>query len=424
MSVESAVFGLLRTLAKRAWAVRVMDRALKPFNPFSTTRSEKPYPLYEQIHAHGYVTHAKVLRSWIVSGYDECEQVLRAPTSVDRSAMMSALKPYNQLKPASLELFTQTMLLRDPPVHTRLRRIVNRAFTPRAVAGLEPSIEKITRDLLHDLDAERHADVQEAFCDQLPIFAISDMLGLPRSEWDRFKRISDTFVQFVDPINPFDPVEMERTIAEFRTIIDGLVDDRRRQPQDDMLTRLIEAEDEGDRLDHGELVSMVALLMVAGHETTSGLLGNALIAFDRFPDQAELLRAQPELADNAIEELLRYDSPVQNTDRFPLDAVQVGGHEIPKNASIFVILGAANRDERRYDAPHELRIDRTDPRALSFGHGIHHCLGAALARLEATVALPLFLETFPGYTVDHEQMQWKRSITTRGPKHLPMALHS
>lgn len=423
MKFEQVVFPVFRRAAKSSRAMGVMDRVLKPWNPFSPQRWSDPYPLYEQVRSAGPVNYQRSTQIWNVAGYEECEQVLRSPhASVDRRELIELVRPYTKLLPTSRELFLSTMLMTDPPDHGRLRTLVNRAFTPRAVNALEPQVEKIARDLLHDMAKSSVVDATSAFADQLPIFVISEMLGLPRSEWDRFKAISDQLVRFIDPISGFEIGAMESAIGEFRGLVAGLVREREDNPRDDMLTALLDVEEDGDRLSRTELESMVALLMVAGHETTSGLIGNSLLALRRFPAAAEQLAAEPDLAANAVEELIRFDSPVQSTDRTMTEAVDIDGHRIAAGQTAVLLLGAANRDPRRYDRPNELLLDRPDPRPLSFGHGIHHCLGAALARLEARVAIPVFLETFPGYEVDEANVVWKRSMTVRGPSQLPVRL--
>ena len=403
--------------------MRAADRLIRPWNPFSPRRYADPYPLYEDLRSHGAVSYQWSIQGWNVVGYEECEEVLRSSdVSVDRTEVMDVITPYTKTDPETVALFTRTMLMIDPPDHGRLRSLVNRAFTPRAVAALEPSIEKIVRDLLHDVGEHREVDLQTAFCDRVPIYAISDMLGIPRSERERLKLISDEIVKFVDPISGFDPYDMEAAVRDFRTLLGDLIAEREAQPQDDMLSRLLEAEDDGDRLSRPELESMVALLLVAGHETTAGLLGNSLLALQRHPEARAQLAEEPEIAENAVEELIRYDSPVQGTDRVATADFELAGHQIKAGQMIGVFLGAANRDPRRYDRPDRLQLDRHQPRPLSFGHGIHHCLGAALARLEAKVALPLFLQTFPDHRIDEERMEWKRSITLRGPSSLPATI--
>ncbi|MEM7285115.1 MAG: cytochrome P450 [Actinomycetota bacterium] len=423
MRIEQVVVPMLRAAAKRDWAMRAADRALKPWNPFSPRRYRDPYPLYEQVRAHGPVSYQWTIQGWNVVGYEECEATLRSSqVSADRSEMMDVITPYTKTDSETVELFTRTMLMTDPPDHGRLRSLVNRAFTPRAVAALEPSIEKITLDLLHEIGEDRTVDVQKSFCDRVPIYAISDMLGIPRAERERLKLISDEVVKFIDPISGFDPYDMEAAVRDFRSLLGDIIAEREAQPQDDMLSRLLEAEEGGDRLSRAELESMVALLLVAGHETTAGLLGNALLALQHHPDAKAQLSEEPEIVENAVEELIRYDSPVQGTDRVATEDFELSGQRIKAGQMIGVFLGAANRDPRRYERPEVLQLDRHQPRPLSFGHGIHHCLGAALARLEARVALPLFVKTFPDYRIDEDRLEWKRSITLRGPAQLPVSL--
>ena len=403
--------------------MRAADRVLKPWNPFSPRRYVDPYPLYEQVRAEGPISWQWTIQGWNVVGYDECEEVLRSnDVSVDRTEIMDLIAPYTKTDRETVGMFTRTMLMTDPPDHGRLRSLVNRAFTPRAVAALEPSIEKITLDLLHEIGDQRDVDVQKAFCDRVPIFAISDMLGFPRSDRERLKLISDEIVKFIDPISGFDPYDMEAAVRDFRTLLGGLITEREAQPRDDMLSRLLAAEEDGDRLSRPELESMVALLLVAGHETTAGLLGNSLLALQHHPEAKAQLVEEPDIVDNAVEELIRYDSPVQGTDRVATADFELAGQQIKTGQMLGVFLGAANRDPRRYDRPETLQLDRHQPRPLSFGHGIHHCLGAALARLETKVALPMFLQTFPGYRIDEDRMEWKRSITLRGPSRLPVTL--
>lgn len=424
MRAEQVAFPILRALVSRDWSARVADKVLRPWNPFSPDRYIDPYPLYEKVRAAGPINYQASFQAWNVVGYDECETLLRSPTtSVNRTQLLELVSPYKKLQPETLQLFTSTMLLTDAPDHTRLRSLVSRAFTPRRMAVLEPKIEKITRSLLHDVGESSSTEAMEAFANRLPVNVISAMLGFPETQWDTLRRLSDVLAKFVDPVTGFSVGEMEATVGEFRGLLNALIDQRRLQPQDDMLSDLLAAEENGDQLSLTELGSMVALLMVAGHETTAGLIGNSLVALDRHRSARSQLLEEPEIAANAIEELLRFDSPVQGSDRAATADFEIGGQMIKKGQMAVALLGAANRDPRRYDRPNELILDRKDPRPLSFGNGVHYCLGAALARLEARVAIPLFLQEFPDYTVDENRLEWKRSVTLRGPSSLPIQLH-
>lgn len=423
MRPETIFFPVLRAFVSRDWSARIADRALRPWNPFSPDRYIDPYPLYERVRAAGAVNYQATFRAWNVVGYDECEALLRSPTtSVNRSEMLTAVSPYRKLRPQTLGLFTSTMLLTDPPDHARLRALVSRAFTPRRMAALEPKIEKITRSLLHEIGKHSSTEAMAAFADALPVNVISAMLGFPETQWPTVRRLSVVLARFVDPITAFGIGDMEATVGEFRGLLGALIDERRRQPQDDMLSDLLAAEEDGDQLSRAELESMVAILMVAGHETTAGLIGNSLVALDRHRTARTHLLEEPEIAGNAIEELLRFDTPVQGTDRMATADFEIGGQLIKKGHLAVALIGAANRDPRRYDRPNELILDRKDPRPLSFGNGIHYCLGAALARLEAKVAIPLFLQEFPNYKVDEGRLEWKRMVTLRGPSRLSIQL--
>ena len=426
---------VIRFLARRDWTSRAMTRALAPFNPLDPRRYTNPYPLYDELRAHGPVYHHTRAATWLVSGHPECEEVLRGSVSVDRSEMMSTLSPYRDMDRQALDMLTSTLLLVDPPDHTRLRALVSRAFTPRRVAGLEPEVFRIAHQLLDDVEADlarglaNGADVMAPFAVKLPIYMIGRMLGLDEETWPRLKTLSDVVARFVDPLSGFVADDMDRAVGELSDLFETEIERRRTEPRDDLITALVEAEADGDRLDTTELKGMIILLMVAGHETTTGLIGNALLALDAGEDgdveggsagRAARRRMidEPELIDNAVEELIRYDSPVQGTDRYTTDDLRVDGQTIPAGTGVVMLLGAANRDPRVHDRPNELLLDRADPKPMSFGHGAHYCIGAALARLEAKVAIPAFLERFPDYTVDRSQLEWKRSIVLRGPTRL------
>ncbi len=430
MRREQVLFPLLRSVAKRDWLARGLTPLLAPFNPFDPERRTNPYPGYQLLRNEGPIVYHERLRGYIVTGYEECEAVLRSPdASVDRTDQLLSIRPYSQLDDDVMAFFNSWLISIDPPDHTRLRKLISRAFTPRSIEQLEPSVVALADELLDDLarrsaddDLPASVDVMATFADLLPIQVIGQMLGLPRDDWPWLKTVSDEVVRFVDPLNGFDPSEMNRLVRELSDYFTDLADQRRDAPGDDLLSRLIEIEEDGDRLTRNELVSMVSLVMGAGHETTSSLIGNALIAIDANPDARSLVLQRPDLDANAVDELLRFDSPVQVTQRMALAPIAVGDTTIPAGSDITIILGAANRDPRRFDRAGDLVLDRHDPRPLSFGHGIHHCVGAALARMEGRVAITSFVRRFPGYSVDRDEMAWKSTLTLRGPSQLPVFL--
>ncbi len=430
MRREQVLFPVLRHIAKRPAMARALTPLLAPYNPFDPERRANPYPGYQRLRNEGPVMYHQRLRGYIVTGYDECEAVLRSPNaSVDRSDQLLAIRPYNQLDDDVLAFFSTWLISIDPPDHTRLRRLISRAFTPRSIELLEPSVEAITEELLDDLarrsadpDLPASVDVMTTFADLLPIQVIGQLLGIPKDDWPWLKTVSDTVVTFVDPLNAFDPGEMNRLVHDLSDYFMALADRRREEPADDLLSRLLEIEDDGDRLSRSELISMVSLVMGAGHETTSSLIGNALVAIDAHPDARSIILQRPECDANAVEELLRFDSPVQVTQRISLGPIEVGDITIPAGSDITVLLGAANRDPRRFDRAGDLLLDRPDPRPLSFGHGVHHCVGAALARMEGRIAITRFVRRFPGFSVDRDELIWKSTLTLRGPSHLPVYL--
>lgn len=261
-------------------------------------------------------------------------------------------------------------------------------------------------------------DVYEHFTAPLPINVICELLGFPEDRWTWAEEISTHISLIGNVMAGFDPDVCSRAVSQMRAYVLELAAERRADPRDDLITELALVEEDGDQLDDDELVAMVGILMFAGHETTSGLLGNSIIALADHPDQRSLIRDSPELWENAVEELLRWDTPLQIDPRTADEDFSVGGVTIKKGQNIVVMLGAANRDPAFYEDPNELRLDRHDPQPASFGHGMHHCLGHALARMETKVALRAFVEAFGDYTIGPEEPVWKESIVTRGPVRL------
>lgn len=423
MRPEQIALPVLRQINRRPALAPVLDRLLQPFNIFSPALNVDPYPAYAAVRARGPIIRHRGLNNWIVSSYELCEQILRSPASVDRGDLFDFVSPWSKLPVEDRATFTSSMLLVDPPDHTRLRKIVSRAFTPRTVDRIEGRVTEIAADLVERAAVDRSSDLFEDVFAPLPIYVIGELLGIPESDWGRLKAWSDEFAKFIDPIDAFVPGEMSRMLAEMRVAIDEWIEVRTADPGDDLLSQLLRAElgegDEEGRLSRVELQSMVTLLMAAGHETTSGLLGNATMALWGRPDLRERLADDSSVAVAAVEELIRFDSPVQNTDRIVTEDLEVGGVTLRSGEMAALIIGAANRDPERFERPDVLDFDRPDNRALSFGHGIHHCLGAALARQEARIVLPMVCREFRDHRVD-AGVRWKRSMTLRGPIALPM----
>ncbi|MGW5688096.1 cytochrome P450 family protein [Nonomuraea sp. NPDC003754] len=314
-------------------------------------------------------------------------------------------------------LFDANMLSSDPPDHTRLRRIVSKAFTPRRVEELRPRVQQITDELI-DAFAGGRAELLDAFAFPLPIIVICELLGVPPEDRDLFREWSALLV------NPtFEPDEVERRRAAARATTGyfrDLTEQRRAAPRDDLISALVSL----DELTEKELLSTLSLLLIAGHETTVNLIGNGVLALLRNPGQLELLRARPELLPNAVEEFLRYDGPVErSTPRFAAEDLEIAGTRIPRGAMVHISLGAVGRDPAVVAAPDTLDITRADTRHLAFGHGIHFCLGAPLARMEGQIAIGTLLDRLPGLALGcaEEELSWRLTgSVVRGLAALPV----
>lgn len=321
------------------------------------------------------------------------------------------------------ELFERVMLFADPPDHTRLRRIVGKAFTPRSVEAMRPRIAEIVERRLDDFAEAGGGDLVEALAFPLPVTVISDMLGVPDSDHQLLREWTSAAVKALDPSDDITVLfPAAEAIRQIRSYFDDLVKERRSALGDDLLSGLIAAEDEGDRLTHDELLDTTVLLFGAGHETTvnliSGGVGNLLL----HPDQAALLWSDPGLIATAVEELLRFGPPVQVSARTATTDVELAGRTVAKGTQVIAMIAAANRDPAVFERPDTLDITRAENRHLSFGGGIHLCLGAPLARIEAQVAIGRLFERFPGLSLVDDVIEWKPTSTLRGPAHLTVAL--
>ena len=407
-----------------------MSQTLPPplFDPFAPGFTDDPYPQYAALRAAAPV-YQHPLGFWLLSCYDEVSWLLRAGLSVeDRNIAASPLLELREqmygeeaARPRGV-----SMLDRDPPDHTRLRRLVSKAFTPRAVQALGPRITGLVDSMLDAAEGEGRVDLVDALAFPLPFAVIAEMLGTPSADHERIRELSGTVVRSLEPVaDPAVASAIAAADSELTEIAASMIAWKRAHPADDLLTALINAEDDGDVLDDDELIAQTLLLYIAGHETTVNLIAGGTLALLRHPAQLVLLRDDPGLIAGAVEELLRYDSPVQASRRITTEPVRIGGVTIPAGAFVMASLGSANRDEGFWgpDAA-ELRLGRTNARQhLSFGGGPHHCLGASLARLEASIALARLTARFPGLALDG-QVSWNGRINLRGPAHLPVSLGS
>ncbi len=417
MNLEQVLLPVVRGIGARPRLSKQLFRFAKWGDPYTPERFSWPYPIYDKMGADGPVVYSRAYQQWFVSGYDEVLAVLRSPNASTEAlaTRMLGVSPYTKLSDTAVENFRKWLLLTDPPIHTRLRGAVSRTFTPKRISAKEPQIREIAADLLADLEGHPAPDVVPTFTAALPIYAIAALLGLPVERWDWLRSSSAQISRMLEALEAFDHVEMNRVFGELHDTFSELIAQRRAEPQDDLVTAL--AGDESELSDE-EVISMISILMFAGHETTAGLMGNSIVALAHHPDQRELLRSTPDLVDNAVEELIRFDTTAQFSGRNSTGPIEVGDVTIPGGSNIALNIGAANRDTRRWPDADQLRLDRPDPKSISFGHGIHHCLGASLARLEMRVGLPAFLDAFGDYAVAADEVTWQRSHTLRGPTKL------
>jgi cytochrome P450 len=353
--------------------------------------------------------------AWLITGYAQARAALTDPRL---RKLPAGWRPDPDSLLASLDLH---MLNLDPPDHERLRKLVSKAFTARRVEELRPRITAVTGALLDDMSTRREVDLLAAFAFPLPITVICELLGVPAADRDQFRAWSATIV--ADTVSPEAfQADAGAMVGYFQTLLAA----RRREPAGDLLSALITARDEEDRLSENELLSMAFLLLVAGHETTVNLIAGGMLALLLNPGELARLRADPSLLSGALEELLRYVNPVNNaTFRFTGEPVEIGGVPIGANEVVFVSLSGANRDPSRYAGPERLDLGRDSSGHLAFGHGIHYCLGAPLARLEAEIAFRGLLERFGSMTlaVPADELRWRPSTLIHGLESLPVRLH-
>lgn len=382
--------------------------------------SEDPYPTCDRLRAMGRVLWVESGKRWLVTGHREAAAILRHENvSSDRGRWDFYVPPPGYDKPPGMGMFVM-----DPPDHTRLRMLVASAFTPRMVEAQRSRIAELVGRLLAVPTERGEIDLVKELAAPLPAILLADMLGIPADEQELFRDWTMTHIEAIDPVSHV--LVSEEGMAARDKLEEYLADiiaRRRRDPRDDLISGFIQAEEQGERLTAAELQEMCILLTVAGIETAGNLIGNGMYALLEHPDQLARLRAEPDLIGTAIEELLRYDAPIQLSGRVPTADIEIGGVTLRKNQMVGVMLGGANRDPEEFPDPHRLDLGRTPNNHLAFGRGIHFCLGAPLARVEGAIAIGTLVQRFPKIALAGAPER-RQNVHVRGFVSLPLSLGS
>jgi hypothetical protein len=387
-----------------------------------------PYPFYAQLRSQAPVHWDETMGFWVLTRYADVAFAFSDARFSRAQGLRQGFKrlPESDQQTAEpiYDAFSKMMTYADPPYHTRIRGLVSKAFTPRMIEQLRPRIQQLVDNLLDAAGAKGQIDVIHDLAHPLPIMVIIEMLGLALEERQHFKEWSDDLFAILGLVrhSPDLIKKAGQSLTEMTDHIVALSKERASQPKEDLLTGLVTVMEAGDRLSEDELVANIGLILGAGHETTTNLIGNGLLALLRHPDQMQKLRDDPALAPGAVEEMLRYDNPAQIVYRSVTEEIELGGQRIGQGQLVNLIIGAANRDPAQFSDPDRFDITRHEGRQLGLGLGIHFCLGAALARLEGELVFNSLLQRFPAMQLATETLAWQTHPTFRGLKALPVAL--
>jgi cytochrome P450 len=387
-----------------------------------------PFPFYAQLRAEAPVFPVTVpmptkQRAWLVTRYDDVLDVLKDARFAKNPR--NAMSP-EQLKkmpwiPPMFKPLEQNMLDQDSPDHTRLRALVHKAFTPRLIEQMRDQIQALTNELLDEAEPKCGMDLIADFALPLPLTIIGRILGVPAEDNHKFHRWTKTLLSAGTNMNYFVVIP---TMMRFMGYLKKLIKKRRAYPKDDLVTALVQAKDGSDQLSGDEVLAMIFLLLVAGHETTVNLIGSGSLALLEHPDQLEKLRSEPAVIKSAIEELLRFVCPVEMaTERYAREDITIAGTTIPRGELVLAVIGSANRDANYFDSPDSLDVTRENNKHLAFGHGVHYCLGAPLARLEGQIAISTLVQRMPNLrlSIAPDQLRWRSGFVLRGLEELPVS---
>ena len=385
-----------------------------------------PYPFYLRLRREAPIYWSEAMGAWLLTRYRDAEAALRDPRLISGTRIAAAVQQLPetvQPEVRALQNHISTWMgFIDPPDHTRLRALVSNVFTPRMIRSLRPRIQTIVDELLDRVQDAGRMDVIADFAFPLPAIVIAEMLGLPPADREQFKQWSNDVMAFLGTGRPQVDVarRAQQGVYALKGYLRSIFSQRRQSPQDDLISALLIVEQEGDRLSEEEMFGMCVFLLVAGHETTLALIGNSLLALLRQPDRKRTLQDDPALIETAVEEFLRYDSPIQHQTRVAGEDFELEGRQIRQGQRVLPMLGAANRDPAQFDDPDRLDIRRQPNPHLAFGYGIHFCLGAPLARLEGQIAIGAILRRMPALQLTTESLTWRVHTSMRNPEMLPV----
>jgi len=387
----------------------------------------QPYAAYRQLREEAPVYWSEAWQAWLITRHDHAVEVLRQPEVFSSAGRFKSLfEQFRGEQAAALipirEHFATGIISSDPPTHTRIRKLIRLGFTPRVVARLESTIRRLVDELLDEVADVGRMDVVEHLAYPLPVTVIAELLGFPREDRDLLRRWSNDVMDFQESGNvPFEVVQRAQTsIYEMRDYVAALFSERRQHPRDDLISGLVAAEEGGDRLTHEELLTTCVSILVAGHETTTSLIANAVLALLQHPDQLQQLKDDPSLAEGAVEEVLRYEAPLQRIRRRVTKDLEFYGRSIKAEELFLLIVGSVNRDPDHFSNPDRFDIRRPD-RHLAFGYGIHFCVGAPLARVEAPLAVNALLRRMPRIQMEDQTPRWDEFTIVRRQKSLPVS---
>ncbi|MFQ5697666.1 MAG: cytochrome P450 [Myxococcota bacterium] len=418
---------LIQWLLAHDRLVRLATPVLGAFNPFRPEHRNDPHASWRALRSVAPVYRSRGLGCWVLTRYDDVLHVLRDRNfTTDRreAPIFKLLSRFVRRDPELRTMLERNLLTLDGVEHARLRGLVSRAFTPRRVERLRRRLQTVVDELLDRVPSDGRMDLVHDLAHPLPVTAIAELLGVPAADRARFRAWSSDLVQLVDPLQGHGgTATLKRATREIFDYFRPLLAARRAEPRDDLLSAMATAAGEGDPVGELELLGLASLLLVAGHETTANLIGNGVLALLANPGERKRLQDDPGLISSAVDEFLRYDSPIQLTDRAVREDCEIGGVRIRKGQLVALVLAGANRDPKRFADPDRLDLGRTDNVHLAFGQGNHYCPGSQLAKLEAEVAIGTLLRRFPDFTGPSEPPAWRRSMIIRGPQSLPLDLH-